>query len=64
MSVAHGNLADPDYEPSDEELEGLVHRAFSEAAARREKTMRRFQAEIEALRATVMLEYPPPPKRP
>jgi predicted Zn-dependent protease with MMP-like domain len=49
-----GNLADPDYEPSDEELQQLAHDAFAEVPARQREAQRRMWDEIAALRAQVL----------
>jgi predicted Zn-dependent protease with MMP-like domain len=48
------NLADPDYEPSDEELQQLAHAAFAEVPARQREAERRLWEEIEALRVQLM----------
>ena len=45
MSVRR-NLADPAYEPSDEELEGLVRDAFAGLAEAREESLRGMRARI------------------
>ncbi|MBI2389393.1 MAG: hypothetical protein HYV09_07330 [Deltaproteobacteria bacterium] len=52
--MADRNLADPNYEPTDEELRELMHRAFQGVTARRalaEREMRERMAEARA-RAT------------
>ena len=55
--ASHGNLADPDYEPTDEELQELVHSAFSEVAARNHEALRVVHAKIAALRTDLMLQF-------
>jgi hypothetical protein len=51
MVPAHGDLSDPDYEPSDEELAELVHSAFRDVNARNLEALRRIHLEIAQLRA-------------
>jgi hypothetical protein len=57
MAAQHGNLADPDYEPTDEELQELVHSAFADVAARNQEALRLVHARIAALRADLMLQF-------
>lgn len=45
-----GNLADPDYEPTDEELQQLARDAFADVPAQHREARRRFWDEIEASR--------------
>jgi len=47
------NLADPDVEPTDEELEGLMKRAFAEVRAQNAAVQERIRAEIAAEREQV-----------
>ncbi|HSK03007.1 MAG TPA: hypothetical protein VK932_17270 [Kofleriaceae bacterium] len=49
-----GNLADPDYEPSDEELQQLARDAFADVPARQREAQRRLWDQIAALRAEVL----------
>ncbi len=42
------NLADPDFEPSDEQLIELSRRAFGDVKARHEAALARLRAEIAA----------------
>jgi hypothetical protein len=42
------NLADPGYEPTDAELEGLMRAAFSEVRAAREREDQRLYARVAA----------------
>jgi Ser/Thr protein kinase RdoA (MazF antagonist) len=49
-----GNLADPDYEPSDEELQQLAHDAFAEVPARHREALQQMRESIAALRAAVL----------
>ena len=44
------NLADPDFEPTDDELQQLVHEAFAEVAAQRTESAARLRARIAKLR--------------
>jgi hypothetical protein len=53
----HGNLADPSYEPTDDELQELVHSAFADVAARNQVALRAIHAKIAALRAELMLQF-------
>ena len=53
MSVAP-NLADPDVEPTDEELAGLSHRAFAHVRGERAAALERLRAEIAAERVRVL----------
>ena len=48
------NLADPDIEPSDEQLEGLMHRAFAGIADGHEASLRAMRARITAAQAEVL----------
>jgi hypothetical protein len=50
----HGNLADPEYEPTDDELRELAHSAFADVAARNEQALRRVREEIATIHAEVM----------
>jgi hypothetical protein len=43
------NLADPDFEPTDEQLIGLSKRAFAGVAAKYEAAFARLRAEIEVM---------------
>jgi hypothetical protein len=45
------NLADPSFEPTDEQLAGLMSRAFAGVTAAHEQALVRLRAEIEVLRA-------------
>ena len=48
------DLADPTFEPSDEDLIELSHQAFSEVPARNRESLRRLNEEIERTRAEVL----------
>ncbi len=48
QSVSHGDLSDPAYEPSDEELKGLMKRAFSDVALARHRANAKLHEEIAA----------------
>ncbi|MET0790119.1 MAG: hypothetical protein ABW061_01235 [Polyangiaceae bacterium] len=51
MSPRHGNLADPDYEPTDEELQELSRSAFADVPAKNAEALRKVHARIAELRA-------------
>lgn len=40
------NLADPDYEPTDEDLQRLAHEAFEDVPRRRVAVLQRLHAQI------------------
>ncbi len=44
------NLADPSYEPSDEDFAELTHRAFADVRAQNDAALARIRAEIEKAR--------------
>jgi 4'-phosphopantetheinyl transferase EntD len=48
------NLADPSFEPTDEQLEGLSKRAFAGVREAHERAMARMRAEIAAGRMAAM----------
>ena len=52
------NLADPEYEPTDEELRELAHSAFADVASRNAEALRRVHAEIEKSRVELMKRLP------
>ena len=54
MTPDHGNLADPDYEPTDEELRELSRTAFAEVAVRNREALARVHAEIAARSAELV----------
>ena len=47
-------LADPDFEPTDEDLIGLSKRAFAHIPAAREESLRKMQEEIDAAGAAAL----------
>ena len=49
-----GNLADPEFEPSDEELQQLARDAFADVPARNREAQQRLWDEIAVLRAQVL----------
>jgi hypothetical protein len=57
MSLEHGNLADPEYEPTDEELQELTHSAFADVAARNFEALRKLHAGIAELGAELMQQF-------
>jgi hypothetical protein len=54
----HGNLADPAYEPSDEELSGLMREAFGGLREAREKSLADMRARIAELEAEALARLP------
>ncbi len=53
------NLADPDREPTDEELGELMREAFAHVAKANEESLRALRAQINAQRATLLEEFRP-----
>jgi hypothetical protein len=47
-------LADPAFEPTDEDLVGLSKRAFAHVPAEREESLRRMREEIAAARKSAL----------
>ena len=60
MAAVHGNLADPEYEPSDDELRELVHGAFADVARRNQEALRKVHADIAEMRQGLMLRFAAP----
>lgn len=54
------NLADPSYEPSDEELQGLAHRAFADVRESRERALTELRRRIAEERARVLARLAEP----
>lgn len=52
--AVHGNLADPDYEPTDEELEELSRSAFAHLSSARREADEKLKAEIARLTAEAL----------
>ena len=48
--MARINLADPDFEPTDEQLEDLFKRAFADVAVRHREALAKLHEEIAQLR--------------
>jgi hypothetical protein len=48
------NLADPDFEPTDEQLIGLSKRAFAGVAARYSAALAKLHADIQVMSAQAM----------
>jgi hypothetical protein len=48
------NLADPSFEPTDEQLAGLTSRAFAGVKAAHDQALARLRAEIDVLRAEAL----------
>lgn len=55
--IAPGNLADPAYEPSDEDLGRLMHDAFSGLGPAREESLTAMRARIERLQAEARARF-------
>lgn len=51
MMPARPNFADPEYEPSDQELAELMHEAFSGIREAREQSIQEMRARIAAAQA-------------
>ncbi len=51
------NLSDPEFEPTDEELQGLSRRAFAGVAAAHEASLVRLRAEIASAGRELAREY-------
>ena len=51
--MADINLADPEFEPTDEQLEALFKRAFAEVGSKHRESLARLRAEIALLRVEV-----------
>jgi hypothetical protein len=54
--TAPGNLADPDFEPTDEDLVGLSKRAFAGVRSEHEESLRKLRAEIARQREAALQE--------
>jgi hypothetical protein len=48
------NLADPAFEPTDEDLIGLANRAFAHVREAQEESLRRLRADIAAARQAAL----------
>lgn len=55
------NFADPDFEPTDEDLRALSREAFADVGARHREALERLRGEIAALRATATTAARRPP---
>lgn len=55
--TARGNLADPAYEPSDDDLALLMHDAFEQVVGAREESLRAMRARIEQLQAEARARF-------
>jgi hypothetical protein len=53
------NLADPDCEPTDEQLGELMSRAFASVREQRERAMEKLRARIGSAREEVLLQLEP-----
>lgn len=49
-----GNLADPDYEPTDEELSSFMRRAFADVGSRHERALKELHEQIAEERRLVL----------
>lgn len=54
---ARGNLADPAYEPSDDDLERLMRDAFEHVRDAREESLRAMRARIERLQVEARARF-------
>jgi hypothetical protein len=54
---AHGNLADPDYEPSDEELAELMRGAFHGLVEAREESLKAMGERIDRLQVEARAQF-------
>jgi hypothetical protein len=54
---ARTNLADPDYEPSDDDLARLMHDAFAGLRDAREESLREMRARIERLQVEARARF-------
>jgi hypothetical protein len=52
--VERGSLSDPEFEPSDQELTELAHRAFADVGAQRRESLRKLYEQIDQARAEVL----------
>ena len=52
------DLADPDFEPTDEQLVELSKRAFADVPAENQKALDEVRSRIEKLRAEVRTKFP------
>lgn len=55
--MAHPNLADPDYEPTDEELRELMKRAFADVVSKRTIAEDAQRVRIARLRAEALRTF-------
>ena len=51
------NLADPDFEPSDEDLEGLMRRAFAGVRDEHEQALSTLRGKIAEAEAEALLRF-------
>jgi hypothetical protein len=58
------NLADPSFEPTDEQLAGLMSRAFAGVRGAHERAMARLRVEIAAARAEALSRLRSGPPKP
>jgi hypothetical protein len=54
---ARTNLADPDYEPSDDDLARLMHDAFAGLRDAREESLREMRVRIERLQVEARARF-------
>lgn len=54
MAVKRANFADPDYEPTDEDLRELSREAFADVARKNAEAQAHLAEKIEALRREVI----------
>jgi hypothetical protein len=51
------NLADPDFEPTDEQLQGLSKRAFANVGAKHDAVLAKLRAEIRARQSVAVKAF-------
>lgn len=54
------NFADPDFEPTDEQLEQLSREAFADVARKNEEALARLRAQVAKLCADSLARLSPP----
>lgn len=62
MTFERVNLADPNYEPTDEDLRELSREAFADVALKNAEALARLGEEIEELRRQVLASLGRPPR--
>lgn len=52
--MAKANFGDPDFEPTDEQLQALAHEAFAEVSTQHRETLARLRDQIARLRVEAL----------